>query len=97
VKIPADVPYIGPPQTAPGALIDLTAKTTTTEPEPATGQQLISFPAHPRQAWPRGGRDDRHIQNNPFGRSTDGHRDDWSAVQIGGTARVSSGPPDYAA
>ena len=22
-----------------------------------------------------------HIQNNPFGRSTDGHRDDWSAVQ----------------
>jgi hypothetical protein len=23
-----------------------------------------------------------HIQNNPFGRSTDGHRDDWSAVQI---------------
>ena len=25
-----------------------------------------------------------HIQNNPFGRSTDGHRDDWSAVQIGG-------------
>jgi hypothetical protein len=27
-----------------------------------------------------------HIQNNPFGRSTDGHRDDWSAVQIGGSA-----------
>jgi len=26
-----------------------------------------------------------HIQNNPFGRSTDGHRDDWSAVQIGGS------------
>jgi hypothetical protein len=24
-----------------------------------------------------------HIQNNPFGRSTDGHRDNWSAVQIG--------------
>ena len=24
-----------------------------------------------------------HIQNNPFGGSTDGHRDDWSAVQIG--------------
>jgi len=22
-----------------------------------------------------------HIQNNPFGRSTDGHRDGWSAVQ----------------
>jgi len=21
-----------------------------------------------------------HIQNNPFGRSTDGHRDDWSAM-----------------
>ncbi len=29
-----------------------------------------------------------HIQNNPFGRSTDGHRDDWSAVQIGGSAGV---------
>lgn len=28
-----------------------------------------------------------HIQNNPFGRSTDGHRDDWSAVQIGGNTR----------
>ena len=28
-----------------------------------------------------------HIQNNPFGRSTDGHRDDWSAVQIGGYMR----------
>jgi ABC-type branched-subunit amino acid transport system permease subunit len=28
-----------------------------------------------------------HIQNNPFGRSTDGHRDDCSAVQIGGSAR----------
>ena len=26
-----------------------------------------------------------HIQNNPFGRSTDGQRDDWSAVQIGGS------------
>jgi hypothetical protein len=25
-----------------------------------------------------------HIQNNPFGRSTDRHRDDWPAVQIGG-------------
>jgi hypothetical protein len=25
-----------------------------------------------------------HIPNNPFGRSTDGHKDDWSAVQIGG-------------
>ena len=23
-----------------------------------------------------------HIQNNPFGRSTDGHRDDWPAMQI---------------
>jgi hypothetical protein len=23
-----------------------------------------------------------HIQNNPFGRSTDGHRDDWPAVQV---------------
>jgi Family of unknown function (DUF6444) len=34
---PADVPY-GHPQTALGALIDLTAKITTTEPEPATGQ-----------------------------------------------------------
>ena len=31
VKIPADVPYMGP-------LIDLTAKITATEPEPATGQ-----------------------------------------------------------
>ena len=29
-----------------------------------------------------------HIQNNPFGRGTDGHRDDWSAVQIGGSVRV---------
>ena len=29
-----------------------------------------------------------HIQNNPFGRSTDGHRDDWPAVQIGGNMRV---------
>jgi hypothetical protein len=29
-----------------------------------------------------------HIQNNPFGRSTDGHRNDWSAVQIGGSERV---------
>jgi hypothetical protein len=28
-----------------------------------------------------------HIQNNPFGRSTDGHRDDWSVVQIGGSVR----------
>ena len=35
-----------------------------------------------------GGLDDRHIQNNPSGRSTDGHRDDWSAVQIGGDARA---------
>jgi len=26
-----------------------------------------------------------HIHNNPFGRSTDGHRDDWSAVQIAST------------
>ena len=25
-----------------------------------------------------------HIQNNPFGRSTDGHRDDWSAGRVGG-------------
>jgi hypothetical protein len=24
------------------------------------------------------------IQNNPFWRSTDGHRDDWSAVQSSG-------------
>jgi hypothetical protein len=38
VKIPADVPYMGHPQTALGALIDLTAKITATEPEPATGQ-----------------------------------------------------------
>jgi hypothetical protein len=38
VKIPADVPYMGHPQAALGALIDLTAKITTTEPEPATGQ-----------------------------------------------------------
>ena len=29
-----------------------------------------------------------HIQNNPFGRSMDGHRDDWSAVQLGGTVCV---------
>jgi hypothetical protein len=27
-----------------------------------------------------------HIQNNPFGRSTDRHWDDWSAVQIGGSS-----------
>jgi hypothetical protein len=27
-----------------------------------------------------------HIQNNPFGRSTDGQGDDWSAAQIGGSA-----------
>jgi hypothetical protein len=32
-----------------------------------------------------------HIQNNPFGRSTDGHRDDWPAVQIGGSARGNQG------
>jgi hypothetical protein len=25
-----------------------------------------------------------HIQNNLFGRSTDGHRDNWSLVQIAG-------------
>jgi hypothetical protein len=37
-KIPADVPYIGHLQTALGVLTDLTAKTTTTEPELATGQ-----------------------------------------------------------
>jgi hypothetical protein len=29
-----------------------------------------------------------HIQNNPFGRSTDSHRDDWSAVQIGGSCQL---------
>jgi len=31
-----------------------------------------------------------HIQNNPFGRSTDGHRDDWSAVQIGGSRTLAT-------
>jgi hypothetical protein len=36
-----------------------------------------------------------HIQNNPFGRSTDGHRDDWSAVQIGGSACVLLDLPQY--
>ena len=30
------------------------------------------------------------IPNNPFGRSTDGHRDDWSAVQIGGYLRIAA-------
>ena len=34
-----------------------------------------------------------HIQNNPFGRSTDGHMDDRSAVQIGGYFAV---PPSKA-
>lgn len=36
-----------------------------------------------------------HIQNNPFGHSTDGHRDDWSAVQIGGYACVLLGVLDH--
>jgi len=34
-----------------------------------------------------------HIQNNPFGRSTDGHRDDWSAAQIGGYLKTSLSTP----
>ena len=37
-----------------------------------------------------------HIQNNPFGRSTDGHRDDCSAVQIG-YHLSSDAPHDYRA
>jgi hypothetical protein len=38
-----------------------------------------------------------HIQNNPFGRSTDGHRDDWSAVQIESSllSALSSGSLDF--
>jgi len=31
-----------------------------------------------------------HIQSNPFGPSTQGYRDDWAAVQIGGDARASA-------
>jgi hypothetical protein len=42
------------------------------------------YGARPRQAWPMAAAMTDHIQNNPFGRSTDGYKDDWSAVQIGG-------------
>src|SRR5262249_40452196 len=72
-----------------GAPDRLTAKITATEPEPATGRQPISFPASPRRAWPHGAAMTDHIQNNPFGRSTDDHRDDWSAAQIGGSFSAS--------
>ena len=34
-----------------------------------------------------------HIQNNPFGRSTYGYRDDWSAVKIGGSRAVTVAGP----
>ena len=47
---------------------------------------------NPRQAWPVAAAMTDHIQNNPFGRSTDSYRDDWPAVQIGGTARAPADP-----
>jgi hypothetical protein len=83
-------PSTGTVQLRPRACARASRKTRPVE-IPADVPYMGPAPAHPRPAWPRGGRGDRHIQHNPFGRSTDGHRADWPAVQIGGSAR--SRPP----
>jgi dihydrofolate reductase len=62
----------------------------------SASSQSRSRPA-PRQAWSMAAAMTDPIQNNPFGCSTDGHRDDWSAVQIGGIARVLSTFVHYSA